>query len=433
MHRTARTPLDNVDRMLEPSSLGMISGATLLGAAGLRAAWGVRTVVRREGEVSDEVDRRRAAFANQLEAALHYARASKPSLRAWTGTRSFRVSAVVDEAESCRSYYLVPEDGRPLPRFEPGQYLTFHLPSADPMRPLVRCYSLSERPREDFYRVTVKRVSANRHRPESPAGQGSGYFHQQVQPGALLAVEAPQGAFFLDPTDDSPVVLIGGGIGVTPIMSMVSAIVHRRDPRPAFVFAGFRSGREHPFRVRLAEMATAASNVRLDVCYSQPAASDRPGVDFTHRGRIDVVRLRQSLPSNNFRYYLCGPAGMMESLVPALLDWGVPAADIHYEAFGPASVRGMTGVGVGVAPCEVQFARSGRSLRWSGEERSLLEVAEQGGVPLESGCRAGNCGQCRMMVAAGRVVHVKPPGVELIDSECLACIARPDGDVILDA
>jgi ferredoxin len=81
----------------------------------------------------------------------------------------------------------------------------------------------------------------------------------------------------------------------------------------------------------------------------------------------------------------------------------------------------------------VQFARSGKALRWTGEHASLLELAELGGVALESGCRAGSCGQCRVMIAAGRVVHAKRPGVELVEGECLACIARPDGDIVVEA
>ena len=409
--------------MLEPASLGILSGAALLGAAGLRAAQGVRGLVRRQERELDNTERRRAAFANQLEAALHFARASEPTLRAWTGTRTFRVSATVDEAEDCRSFYLTPEDGRPLPRFEPGQYLTFHLPTADRMRPLVRCYSLSERPREDFYRVTIKRTAE---------GRGSKYFHGEVHPGGTLEVEAPQGAFFLDPTDDLPLVLVSGGIGVTPIMSMAAALVHRRDSRPIYVFTGFRSSREHPFRVRLAEVAASVPNLHLDVSYSRPLPTDRLGLEYHHRGHVDAARLRRVLPSSNFRFYVCGPAAMMGSLVPALLQWGVPPAHIHYEAFGSASVQGLGGRAA-TAPCEVQFARSAKALRWTGDESSLLELAERGGVLLDSGCRAGNCGQCRVMIAAGRVAHAKPPGVQLVDGECLACIARPEGDVIVDA
>jgi uncharacterized protein len=402
----------------------MISGAAMLGAAGYGAVHGVRGLVRKREREVENAERRRAAFANQLEAAMHWARASRPALKAWVGTRPFRVSAVVDEAHACRSFYLVPEDGRPLPRFEPGQYLTFHLPTSDPMRPLVRCYSLSERPREDFYRVTVKRVEG---------GRASSYFHRELRAGAVLQVEAPQGAFFLDPTDDAPLVLVGAGIGTTPIVSIAAALVHRGDTRPVYVFMGFRSSREHPFRVRMEELATAAAGtLKLDVSYSRPLPGDRLGHEYSHAGRVDVARLRRVLPSNNFRFYVCGPAAMMESLVPALLQWGVPAEHVHYEAFGPASVNGLGGRSAST-PCEVQFARSGKSLHWTGEQASLLELAEQGGVRLDSGCRAGSCGQCRVLLAAGRVTHAKPPGVELVEGECLVCIARPEGDVIVDA
>lgn len=418
--------------MLEPASLGLLSGAALLGTAGLRAARGVRGLLRRSQQQSERTERQRAIFANQLEAALHWARASHPQLKAWVGTRPFVVSAVADEAEGCRSFYLVPEDGRPLPRFEPGQYLTFHLPTADLMRPLVRCYSLSDRPHDDYYRITVKQTLP----PEgiAPAEQASGsrYFHRDVKVGTTLHVEAPQGAFFLDPTDELPVVLIAGGIGVTPILSMAAAMIHRRDRRPIHLFGGFRNGNEHPFKSRLAELAAATSNLRLDVSYSRPLESDRPEADYAHWGHVNVDRLRQVLPSNNFRYYLCGPPAMMESLVPALLEWGVPAEHINYEAFGPASVRGLSD-NAACEPCNVDFVRSERSLRWHGHEASLLDLAEQGGVRLEYGCRAGSCGQCRVMITAGRVVHAKRPGVELVDGECLSCIARPVGDVVVEA
>jgi ferredoxin-NADP reductase len=418
--------------MLEPASLGVITGASLVGAAGLRALAGVRAMRRRGEQATDRTERRRATFASQLQAALQWAQASQPALKAWAGTRPFRVSAVIDEAVDCRSYYLMPEDGRPLPRFEPGQYLTFHLPTAEPNRSLVRCYSLSERPREDFYRVTVKRVPAPVGRTDLPPGIASNYFHREVRPGARLDVEAPHGAFFLDPTHQLPVALVAGGIGVTPLMSMAAALVHAKDRRPIHFFAGFRNSREHPFRARLAEFRADASDMRVDVSYSQPLSQDQEGRDFDHRGRVDVPRLRRILPSSNFLFFVCGPPAMMQSLVPALLEWGVPAEHIQYEAFGPATVRGLDH-GDYAPPCDVQFARSGRTLRWTGAETSLLELADRHGVPLESGCRAGNCGQCRVMIAAGRARHAKRPGVELMENQCLACIARPDGDLIVDA
>lgn len=423
--------------MLDAPSIGMISGAALVGVAGLRVAWECGGMAVRQRAAEVRTRRRRREFGDQLDAAIQWARASQPALRAWTGMRPFRVAAVVDETHDCRSYYLVPEDGRPLPRFEPGQYLTFHLPSTDRTKSVVRCYSLSERPREDFYRVTVKRISSVSGTPNGFAGRGSGFFHREVRPGSILNIEAPQGAFFLDPTDDRPIVLCGAGVGITPLVSMASELVYQRDRRRVYLFAGFRSGHEHIFRAWMAQLRTESKRLRVDVSYSRPTSSDRlapPGAegDYQHQGRVCIERIREVLPSSNFRFYVCGPAGMMESLVPALIEWGVPAEHVRFEAFGPATVRGLGGA-IDTAACEVQFARSGKIAPWTGEQGSLLELAEQTGIPLDSGCRAGSCGQCRVMLAAGKVVHAKTPGAALIDGECLACIARPQGDVVVEA
>ncbi|HMO83517.1 MAG TPA: hypothetical protein PKC18_01215, partial [Lacipirellulaceae bacterium] len=345
--------------MWDLPSWGLISGAALMGAAGVRTALDVEMLRRRSRRDLARARQRQGEFTAQLASASQWARASQPALKAWAGLRALRVSAVVDEARDCRSYYLVPEDGRPLPRFEPGQYLTFHLPSGDPARPWVRCYSLSDRPREDYYRVTVKRAGPPPRPPSLPAGRARSYFHREVGPGALLQAEAPQGSFFLDPTDAGPVALLGAGVGVTPIMSMAAALVHQRDARPVYVFLGFRNGREHPFRARLAALRDAGSSFRVHVSYSQPTADDRRAGAFDRQGRIDVDQLRAVLPSNNFRFYVCGPAGLMQSLVPELLAWRVPAEHIRYEAFGPASVRGLGPAEATVMASDVHFARSG--------------------------------------------------------------------------
>lgn len=415
--------------MLDAPSIGLVSGAAAAAAATLGVAWEARETARRRTANRQRTADRRDKFAGQLEAALRWSRASEPKHKAWIGVRPFRVAAVVDEADDCKSFYLVPEDGRPLPRFEPGQYLTFHLPASEANRPVVRCYSLSDRPREDYYRVTVKRL---------PQGRGSGYFHGEAPAGTLLDVEAPQGAFFLDPTDPAPIVLCGAGVGVTPLVSMLSALAYRTDSRAVYAFLGFRNSAEHLFRMRIGELARELPTARVDVTYSRPLPQDElvagsTNGEFSNTGHVTIDRLRAVLPSSNFRYYVCGPPGMMESLVPALVAWGAPPEHIHFEAFGPATVLGLGGNADMTAPCDVEFALSEKSMHWTGSTNSLLDLAAEGGVRIDSGCRAGNCGQCRVMLAAGQVTHMKPPGVELAEGECLACIARPRGDVIVEA
>lgn len=417
--------------------LGWASGATLLGAVGLQALGAAYVARRRLRAARASCARRQQKFDHQLHTVLQWAQAAKPVFKAWSGTRLFQVAAVVDEAVDCKSYYLVPADGHPLPRFEPGQFLTFSL-SIDPrQKPLVRCYSLSDRPREDYYRVTIKQARPPTGSAELPLGVGSTFFHDRVQAEVTLDVQAPQGAFFLDPTDDSPVVLIGAGIGITPILSMANTIVHERNNQQAYVFAGFGNSREHPFRLQMQELDAANDNLRFDISYSRPMPADNLERDYDHRGYVDVARLRQVLPSNNFRFYVCGPASLMETLVPALHAWGVPESHIRFEAFGPATVKGMKQVrttdDIASGPCQVEFLLAGAKLAWDGGYESLLEFAESQGVPLDYGCRAGNCGQCLVSVRSGRVDHIQDPGMPLEENQCLTCIGVPHGDVVLEA
>jgi len=426
-------------QLLGWQSLGWGLGATLLGAAGLQALGAAYVACRRLRDAQSDGARRQQDFDRRLHTVLQWAHAAKPIFKAWSGTRRFQVAAVVDEAIDCKSYYLVPADGHPLPRFEPGQFLTFRLPIDPRQKRLVRCYSLSDRPREDFYRITIKqaRPPATVGRAELPLGVGSTFFHERVQAETTLDVQAPQGAFFLDPTEDSPVVLIGAGIGITPILSMANTIAHERDKQQAYVFASFGNSREHPFRQQMQELHAANKNVQFDISYSRPMPADNLERDYDHRGYVDIARLRQVLPSNNFRFYVCGPAGMMETLVPALHAWGVPESHIRFEAFGPTTVKGMKQIrttdDIAKGPCQVKFMLAGASLAWDGGYESLLEFAESQGVPLDYGCRAGNCGQCLVSVRSGSVDHIQAPGMPLDENQCLTCIGVPHGDVVLEA
>jgi len=412
-------------------SLGMTTGTVLLGASGLQALGAAYVGRHRLRASRRRYALRKSEFNQQLKAVLQWARAAKPTFKAWSGTRPFRVAAIVDEAVDCKSFYLTPADGRPLPRFEPGQYLTFKLAIDPRQQPLVRCYSISERPREDYYRVTIKREGSPLGKNDLPPGQGSSFFHSRVQVGSTLQVQSPQGAFFLDPTDERPVVLVGGGIGTTPILSMAHAIVHRRSERTVYLFGGFGNSREHPFREQFASLSES-DNLHVDVSYSRPTPGDQIGRDYQHRGRIDVARLRQVLPSNNFRFYICGPSAMMESLVPALLEWGVPESDIHFEAFGPASVKVGRAANLDAGPCSVKFSCADEQLHWTGEHDSLLDFADAQGISLDYGCRAGNCGQCLVTVSEGKVAHMKEPGLSVGENECLTCIGVPQGNVEIE-
>lgn len=257
---------------------------------------------------------------------------------AWNGIRKFNVAQKVKEAKDTFSFYLKPHDGKPLPHFKPGQYLTFSLTVPGQAKPVARCYSLSDISRTNHYRVTIKRCLPP---PQSshPAGLGSSFFCDVIKEGDIVDTKAPNGHFFLAMEKPRPVVLISGGIGVTPMVTMANALTESGDPREIWFFFGARNSTDHMFKDYMAEITVKNKNIHMHVCYSQPLPTDVPGRDFHHEGRVSVELFKQLLPSNNYDYFLCGPGPFMESITTDLTAWGVQDAWAHFEAFGPASVR----------------------------------------------------------------------------------------------
>lgn len=364
---------------------------------------------------------------------------------AWSGWREFRVirRAFEDPAQTQCSFYLAPVDGKPLPDFKPGQFLTFSLDVADGaavtgvrQRTITRCYSLSDRPDSGQYRVTIKRVPAPADHPEFEPGISSNHFHDHVRLGDVLRVKAPSGHFFIDPDVSVPAVLIGGGIGITPMMSMLGWCLAEQPRRVLHLYYGLRNSEEHAYKAVLEAHAATHASLRLHIVYSRPGPMDELGRDFQHHGHVDVDLLRRTLPLGRHQFYVCGPPAMMQTLVPAMADWGVPIADLHYEAFGPASVK-LPGAEPApatlVTEVEVQFRRSGRTLTWDGQDASLLDFAERHGVAVESGCRSGGCGSCETRVAEGSVQYERAPDHDVAADHCLLCVGRPATPLVLEA
>lgn len=390
----------------------------------------------------------------------------------WTGYRKFEVrqKIIEDAGRQVCSFYLVPHDRRPLPPFLPGQYLTFQLDipagqltcarcgtpvrsggrfctkcggpvQANPTRggkPTVRCYSLSDWHHPTQYRVTIKRVLPPKDRADVPPGMVSSFFHDSVNVGDILDVMAPRGKFCLDLHGDRPVVLIGGGVGITPVLTMLNAIAAANSPRETWFFYGVVNGADHVQKAHLERLARERPNLRLQVCYSSPRGADVLGKDYHHGGRVSVDLLKRVLPSNNYAYYICGPPPMMTSLVEGLEAWGVPSADIHFEAFGPATVKRTSQATKALtAQMKVQssvtFAKSGKTCPWTPEVASLLELAEQNGVPMDSGCRVGNCNTCLTAIKQGEVSWIREPDSMPAAGSCLTCISIPKGTLVLDA
>lgn len=369
---------------------------------------------------------------------------SEPTVAAWPGFRQFRVDrkTVEDAAQSVCSFYLAPDDGQPLPSFLPGQFLTFHLDvptMAGGTEQITRCYSLSDAPRPDGYRISIKRVPPPRG-SSAPPGRSSNYFHDQIVAGSRLQVRAPAGHFHLD-RGEAPVVLIGGGIGITPMLSMLNWCLTEQPGREVWLFYGVRHGRELVMKTHLEMLAAAHPNFHLHMCFSDPLPEDIAGNAYQHRGRLDLDLLRMQLPIKPYHFYICGPTPMMESLVLGLEDWGVPDAHIHFEAFGPASIKRKQSSTTAAAMSQtaadsgivVSFAQSGKQLPWQTASGSLLEFAEANGITVNSGCRAGSCGSCQTTIRTGEVAYLQQPEYDPEPGTCLLCVCAPKTSVTLEA
>ena len=357
----------------------------------------------------------------------------------WNGIRKFAVVKKIRECDDVHAFYLKPHDGRPLPQFKPGQYLTFQLDLPGRDKPLIRCYSLSDSPHQkDYYRVTIKKEKSPPDKPELPPGAGSSFFTDTVKEGDILNVKAPTGHFFLDMTKTNPVVLLAGGVGITPMLSMANAIAASGSKREAYFFFGVRNVREHIHKAELEKLAAENDNIHLHIAYSKPSERDVKGKDYHHEGRVGIELLKEILPSNNFEYFLCGSGAFMKSLTDGLEAWGVPDKDVHFEAFGPATVKKKT---VAPSPSEtvhlqkvnVTFARSNKTVRWEPAAENLLEFAKAQGVKIDSGCCAGSCGSCVVAIKSGDVDYLKKPDATPEAGSCFTCVCRPKNDLVLDA
>ncbi|MBC8337662.1 MAG: 2Fe-2S iron-sulfur cluster binding domain-containing protein [Alphaproteobacteria bacterium] len=360
----------------------------------------------------------------------------------WKGTRTFVVDSMAEESRTVTSFYLRPEDGGAVPAYKPGQFLSFQLDVPGHDKPVVRSYTLSDSPsgleNGKLYRLSIKREPAPKDQPDLPPGAASNYFHDHVTVGSTLSVIAPAGDFFLHEDRDGPVVLMSGGVGLTPMISMLNHIVDQGAERPVWFLHGVQNGSEHAFRDHVRQLAETMENVRAHMVYAEPGPGDVLGRDYDAEGFITTQMLESLLPGPDCDFYLCGPPPFMKALYNALLGWGVQESRIFYEFFGPATVLKDAPAPTPVAAdsvggVEVVFQKSGVTVAWDGLQESLLVLAEAHGVEADSACRSGVCQTCACRLVEGEVEYTNEDAFLPDDeSEILICSSVPKGKVILD-
>jgi ferredoxin-NADP reductase/MOSC domain-containing protein YiiM len=353
---------------------------------------------------------------------------AKPPEPAWEGFRSMQVANLVHETDLVTSIYLRPVRGDRMPAPLPGQYLTVRLAGAgDP--PPVRSYSLSASS-ADSYRISVKRETC---------GLASSYIGTTLAVGDEVAIAAPRGEFVLGHGDE-PVVLLSAGIGVTPVLAMLHALVGQRSTREVWWLHSTQGPATHVLADEARRLVDALPAGRSHIFYtSNTVRAAEPAMIHRHLDRAALAELELPIDASA---YVCGPVGFMDAMMAALIDLGLAGGRIHTELFTSLSAINPGVVAAdrpaphaparsGTGPM-VTFARAGLTVAFDEVRASLLEMAEACDVPTRWSCRTGVCHTCSTPLLSGAVTYSPRPLTEPETGEVLLCCSRPDVDVVLD-
>ncbi|KAI0085858.1 hemoglobin [Irpex rosettiformis] len=268
----------------------------------------------------------------------------------WRGWREFVVEKKVKEAEDVVSFYFKPKDGKPLPQYKPGQYISVQKFITELGYNQSRQYSLSASPNPSHLRISVRRdrgltitdPTTGKITPSQSSQLGwlSNLLHAHLNEGDAVELSAPFGDFFLVEEETGPVVFISAGVGVTPVLPMLHAVlapVNQQQRKVGWVQV-LRSRKAHALHDEIfADISAHKDLIRHAIFYNSP--EDDEGADFT--GRFEVARVPGEvlyLDDPKAVYYVCGPEGFMRDVGVALKERGVDVGRIRAEVFGQGAV-----------------------------------------------------------------------------------------------
>ena len=349
----------------------------------------------------------------------------------------YTVTKVADESSVIRSFYLAAQ-GHQAPKFIPGQFLTVKASlNNEEMngQELIRNYTLSGAPADEHYRISVKRETAID--PSHADGVFSNYLHAHLNVGDTLYAKAPRGDFSFDATEAKPAVLLAGGVGITPMISMarhaLNEAIRTRSARAVTFIGAARDHQQRAFFDEFNALSQASSGqVRAFWSLGEVAKNLQPGIDYHHTGRLSAELLQAILPLDDYEFYLCGPSGFMQASYDLLRRLGINDGRIYAEEFGPASLKRDADQATQIFTPEptaseaiIEFTDANVEQAWSKEDGNLLDFAEAHGFSPEFGCRSGQCGACKTTLISGKVAYQTEHPATVNEDEVLLCCAVP--------
>ncbi|MEP6848402.1 MAG: FAD-binding oxidoreductase, partial [Acidobacteriota bacterium] len=339
----------------------------------------------------------------------------------WRG--KLTLGEVEDVTHNVRTFRFRTSDGKPIPfDYLAGQFLTLHIePQGIPTK---RSYTIASTPTwRDRIEITVKREDH---------GLVSRWLHDELAIGDEIEIEGPSGTFFFTGTEAESIVLIGGGVGITPMMSKARYLTDINWSGKINLILAFQSPRDFIFRDEIAELQARNANLNVTVIMSSPGDEPWSG----NVGFIDAELLAAAVPDiSNLRAHICGPPRMMDAVKAVLAGLGMPDEQIKTEAFGtdkrdPTTKRPVSTEIAGNVRFEVSNVTAPVPVG-----ATILDAAEEAGIYIDNACRSGTCGSCRVKLISGGVKMTVDDALTAEDKSMnyiLACQAEIDSDVTVE-
>jgi nitric oxide dioxygenase len=271
-----------------------------------------------------------AALMSGHEAGLYSKQVAE---QGWSGWRPFKVHHRVDESSEITSFYLYPSDGGKVSKHRPGQFISLKIFLPELELNQTRQYSLSNKPDDTYYRISVKRETGTE---ISTNGMISNRLHDHIKVGDVIELTAPSGNFTLPENIDGSIIFLSGGVGQTPLISMVSDLLEKGITHPITWLHGCRGESFHAFKDQINQFAEKHENFSQRVFYNETTLAHRDSGIL--EGYLDVAKINHFELDPRGQYFICGPTVFITKQYNDLVKAGIDRDNIHFEEFGPQTL-----------------------------------------------------------------------------------------------